>query len=501
MSTTFKPNLSILAIVSMACIVGLLPSCSTQSPSRNLRGDDDAQSTAGPQRLPADGDADGDYLSNGEEEALGTDPNNPDSDGDGYTDFVEARGSGTDPNDPNDRLRDGDLFVELPYQGDRQMRTIKLTPTIEAADVNLLIDTTSSMFGARRNLIRGLVDVVIPGIQAQIPDVYMSVSGYADYPVGGYGTADRDHSDLPYFLLRKSAPIDEDLGAWSLAAGASECPFDRPNDHLGAITGAPNGRPDVLDATEGLPCSGGNDIPESVVPALWSTATGKGLSWSGGRRPDADCPAHHKGMPCFRPHALPVIVASGNTQFHNGPGGVHSYGGSVPDAPTFDQTTQALRAIGARVIGIDPQGGVTVQQQYDTLARDTLTTDASGEPLTFTIGLDGSGIDQTIVDAITKLATSLPFDVTAQLENVPGNPDEFDATQFIKSMTPEKYEKVVSGTELEFELELQNDVRPHADEPQFFKAKVQLLGDGFVDLGSRIIYILVPPSEGDSVLF
>jgi len=56
-------------------------------------------------------DDDGDGLSNVAESAIGTDPNNPDTDGDGLTDGQEVNVYGTDPNDPdsdNDGLSDGD---------------------------------------------------------------------------------------------------------------------------------------------------------------------------------------------------------------------------------------------------------------------------------------------------------------------------------------------------------------------------------------------------------
>ncbi len=53
-----------------------------------------------------DGDLDGDGLTNAEELILGTNPNNPDSDGDGIDDFTEVGG---DVNDPVDTDGDGDI--------------------------------------------------------------------------------------------------------------------------------------------------------------------------------------------------------------------------------------------------------------------------------------------------------------------------------------------------------------------------------------------------------
>ncbi len=57
--------------------------------------------------LPATGDSDGDGLTNEEERDLGTDPRDPDTDGDGVDDGTEVLDDGTDPRDPDD-VRPGD---------------------------------------------------------------------------------------------------------------------------------------------------------------------------------------------------------------------------------------------------------------------------------------------------------------------------------------------------------------------------------------------------------
>ena len=60
--------------------------------------------------MGGDGDSDRDGLSDKEEEALGTDPNNRDSDGDGISDFGEVRGPGSDPLDPTSTVDEHDFF-------------------------------------------------------------------------------------------------------------------------------------------------------------------------------------------------------------------------------------------------------------------------------------------------------------------------------------------------------------------------------------------------------
>jgi thiol-disulfide isomerase/thioredoxin len=59
-------------------------------------------------------DADGDGLTNAEEEALGTDPNDVDSDGDGYPDGAEVE-AGSDPTDGNSGIYHG----EWPFNSDK----------------------------------------------------------------------------------------------------------------------------------------------------------------------------------------------------------------------------------------------------------------------------------------------------------------------------------------------------------------------------------------------
>ncbi len=53
-----------------------------------------------------DADDDGDGLTNGEEDDLGSDPNEVDSDGDGYSDFDEVE-TGHDPTDDDDKIYEG----------------------------------------------------------------------------------------------------------------------------------------------------------------------------------------------------------------------------------------------------------------------------------------------------------------------------------------------------------------------------------------------------------
>lgn len=478
----------------------------------------------------ADTDSDNDGVPDGEEVTAGTDPTNHDTDGDGVTDLAE-RAAGTDPTDRASTIPSTDFFVVLPYMGPHERRPLRFGTDIEIADVFFLVDMTGSMGGERTNLIRGLVDTIIPGIQAQIENVQFGAGGLDDYPYGSYGDPTGGvvgpGADHPFYLLRGIAPGDEDVGSWSTPASATMCPNDTASapDGIGRITGAPNGRPDILEAVEGLPCHYGADYPESYVPALWATATGMGLTWPGGSVPGRTCPSIpdemgvRRGYPCFRPGALPIIMLFGDAPFHNGPPGTSGDPYSFP-APSWDETVAALNAIGARVISVYSGGGDAIGD-YNALARATGAVRADGSPLVFTISADGSGLSTTVVDAVTQLVGGTPQDVSTDTENVPGNPDDFDATRFIKAITPVEgyrdgrsgpmpgftyasrdettFYQVIPGTQVEFDVDFWNDVRPPAATAQVFQARIIVIGNGVARLDERRVFIVVPP-EGGTIL-
>jgi hypothetical protein len=469
----------------------------------------------------ADADSDNDGLTDAAETAAGTDPTNTDSDGDGFFDLAEDA-AGTDPLDPTDTIPETDFFVVLPYQGDRAMRTLRFGTDIQVADVFFLVDTTGSMGGERSNLILGLQTVIIPGIEAEIPNVQFGAGGFDDYPYGGYGSPSTH--DLPFYLLRTIGPAEDDLGAWSITSDATTCPMDAAVNDIGSITGAPNGMPDILEAIEGLPCHFGVDGPESYVPALWVTATGRGVSWPGGSIPDQMCPSipdevsARRGYPCFRPGALPIVVFFGDATFHNGPGMSDPYA-EFP-APQYAEAIAELTAIGARVLPVYSGSGdgdpALIRAQFEGTARDTGSVRADGTPLLFMIAGDGTGLSTAVVDAVRELVGGTPQDVSTRTVNVPGNPDNFDATLFIKSIVPNEgygptpgtgysskdtttFYDVIPGTLVDFDIDFWNDVRMPADVAEIFLARIIVVGNGVADLDERRVYIIVPP-EGSVIL-
>lgn len=108
---------------------------------------DDVDGAGGGPGLDPSGDLDADYLSNGDERALGTDPENPDSDGDGYLDGDEVL-EGSNPLDPESRIYQGGW----PYQrlkGEIVDPGFDSTPVVGAVIPHL---TATDQFGERVDL-------------------------------------------------------------------------------------------------------------------------------------------------------------------------------------------------------------------------------------------------------------------------------------------------------------------------------------------------------------
>ncbi len=352
-------------------------------------------------------DSDNDGLTDAEEVGTyGTDPRNIDSDGDGVTDLGEVLGTMTDPTDPGSTIDPDDFFVVLPFNGARELRRLQFGTNISVADIYFLIDTTGSM-GTPISNVQSSLTTIATEISTRIPDAQMGVGQFRDFPFGdlfGYGSP----GDMAY---SNEQDITADVGA-------------------------------VQTALNSLSAAGGADGPESHVPALFHTATGLGnsYSYSGSNWsiPTRSCPsipdepAMRRGYPCFRPGALPIIIIVTDVDMHNDATGGDAYSGISPPAPTFDMAMTALGSLGARFLGVAVNGGG--RGDMEEVGRRTGTVDGAGTPLVY--DASGGSVSNSIIDGIGTLTGGVAQDVSTRTENVPGNPDELDATLFINSITP-----------------------------------------------------------------
>ncbi|MBK8171968.1 MAG: hypothetical protein IPK60_16705 [Sandaracinaceae bacterium] len=429
-----------------------------------------------------DQDSDNDGISDADENSLyHTDPTKRDTDGDGVTDLGEIA-AGADPLDSTSTIPETDFFVVLPYNGEHVPSTLSFGTNIEIADVFFLIDRTGSMGGAISNVNTSLASIATQ-VSALIRDVQFGVGYYQDFSGTTYGSS----GDVPFQIQQTIT------------------------DNLTAV-----------NAALSMSAAGGGDGPESSTEALYQTATGAGITWASGSVPPQRCPsapddfAPRIGYPCFRPGSLPIVVLVTDAQFHNGTGGSQSYSG-IPTAHNFDQAVGALNEIGARVIGVN-LGSAGPDQIAMATATGTMTS--SGMPLVYN-GAPSTTSTQ-IVNGITSLVGGTPQDVTTVVRNVLGNPDDFDAAQFIKSVTPIEghgpsgsgpmpgltytskdettFYDVIPGTGIDFGIDFWNDVRPPAATAQIFKAEIVVVGNGVATLDTHTAYIVVPP-EGGVVIF
>ncbi len=436
-----------------------------------------------------DPDSDNDGVSDADETLADTSVTNTDTDGDGATDLVEDV-AGTDPLDADDNPRAGGDFVFVVDYGQPPVPaqdTLVFGTDIEMADVYFVIDTSGSMFGEITNLAAGLVDVVVPGIVAEIPDVQLGVMRFEDCP-------------------------------------GSTCPNAIAN--IQSITGdVPLVQAGLDSITEDSLCGG----EEPYALAAWVAATGNVTGITGLAPPS--CPAGHIGLPCFRPGAIPILIQIGDETFCVTMGGIPLGGGCTCVPRKLDaDVISALNAIHAKYIGINSSGmpGALNGPRWN-MEQIALATGSSygSEPFVFDVAETGAGLDTSIVDAVALLAGRVPLDISGRALDVDEGPtDTVDAALFVDEILaneaggvadpldpgricvgglttgdfdsdtrPDFFDDVEPGTIVCFDIvpAVNIWVPRIPDEPQLYKAQIQVLGDMVTVLDTREVFFLIPP--------
>lgn len=458
-----------------------------------------------------DADSDGDGLHDGLEDANGngmldhgeSDPQQVDTDGDGAADLIEAT-AGTDPSDKAvNPQSEGNFVFVVPYQQPPMPpnATLDFATDLRRADVVFSLDTTGSMDGELVQLRSDLRTKIIPMLAAKIPDLGFGVANFEDFPVFPFG----DGADEPIHLV---TPVTTDPA--TAQAGIDQ-----------------------------LQLGSGGDGPEAGNEALYQLATGAGVEWPGGKlEPFAVG---------WRTGALPIIVQITDAAMN----AADTYGTSVPMAATRAATTDALKALGARMIAVvsadgDLAGATREYLQVVTATGATVPPaafgssgqcatggngvsdppDASGNcPLLFHIDGQGQGLGTSIVDAVSALADFATLDIDARAQNEDGNMDAngdpLDAVDaFLDRVVPnanpsatvmctkgltvedrlgndgldDTFVDVPPGKPVCFDVVAkQNDRVQPQPYPQLFRARIDLYGDGVTTLDSRQVWFLVPP--------
>ncbi|MGZ6090804.1 MAG: hypothetical protein ACXWUG_02220 [Polyangiales bacterium] len=396
-----------------------------------------------------------------------------------------------------------DFFFTVPYKGDPDPKddVLELTTNIQQIDVAFVTDTTGSMGGAISNIQSNLSTTVIPALKKAIPSVGIAVVDHRDVPTGGYGSTGD-------WAAKVAAPVTVQTSASALKI--------------------------VQDAVATYAAGGGSDGPESQIPAMYYTLTGKGFSWGSGSLPDAKKKTGTSGAVYFRSSAVPVIVLTTDVNWHNGVNASSAYSGFT--APDLTMLKAAFKTANAKFVaanigtestsssspwpdaidlsdatksnlapsafnGTGKPAGCGSGQCCTGLNGAGKPADAAGGRcrLVFTAG-DGTGVSTSIVNAIKALATGSVYDILPVLSNDPTNPDMVDATVFVDRLeafaddtigcagTPRKsnstmtYDDMIGGivagkqTACFRVIPKKNETVPAKDTAQFYRAKINMKG-------------------------
>lgn len=449
-----------------------------------------------------DDDSDADGVSDRDEGESGCmDPTNPDTDGDGQTDLAEVT-AGFDPCDPASMIPE--FFFILPEDdpSGEKAATLTFDTNIRRADIHVNVDTTGSMSGEINNLQSSIRTSIIPGIRRFIPDTAFGVSEYEDFPINPFGNrfcgGGMGNPDQPFQLLQ---PIT-------------------------VVTGRVDSAIRELD----MPLGCGSDLPESGYEALYQIATGEGLDYPMGSIPEFEPAAGAEGTRGgvgFREDAFPIVIHVTDATSHI-PSEYATEG--IMGAHDADDVVTAFGDLSARFIGVASRGAARDQLVDLAMRTETYIPPDGGDcftgiggsarrpemlmdgtevcPLVFDARENGSGLADTLVDAVNDLVTSIRLDTVSI--RVVGDPNNFVKATIPRSATPppgadpptvadrdgdsifDSFVDLTPGTVVSFTIIAFNDTVPQLDEDQVFTVTLQVIGDDITVLDEKPVTIIVP---------
>jgi hypothetical protein len=416
-------------------------------------------------------------------------------------------------------LPPADEQIELAFGAAPVRYPIAIDAEPGVLDVHLSVDTSSSIDDEIDALQNDLEGEITPRLRERIVDASFGVSRFEDFPAEPFGTPGGDSGtrpDTPYRLL---SPITSD----AVRVASAVAGLDQPLGY-------------------------GGDIPESGAEALWQIATGAGYVAGGQRLVEVwDGPAAAGGGSAggvgFREGALRVVLHVTDAPSHD----PRDYADRFPDTHDMAQAARALRDIDAKLIAIvsgacdasaaDCATGAyaAARAQLELAALRTgavAAPGANGEcpfgldgapiaaidgscPLVFDVAADGSGLSDTLVDAIVELVDGVRFArvtgsasddplgfvqrvTPAEAEASPGG-DPPETADLLPENEPDgeldSFVEVRAKTRLRFDVELRNVRIAPSDVDQRFRVIIQVEGDGVI-LQRRTLRVVVPSGSG-----
>lgn len=457
----------------------------------------------------------------------------PDTDGDGWSDEVEIAME-TSAADPADEPQ-GIVFV-VPYKAQPRPAShdVDETAKLSRADVAILLDTTGSMVGTATR-IQGELAEIAEGLKAEIPDVAIGAAGYGDFPV--YDNGGNSQYDVPFYLVHRMMTVKTAAGLASITQSfrfkniitdglgnwfAGMRGGDEPEQHWEALRQAATGigiaYPDPFTPT----------IMDSIAPFNAATAypangvAGEEVGTIGGYG--------------FRRDATPIIIQITDTNAQ--PGGLTT---TNPVSATRPVALAALRAIGARVVGIMAwitvgeddltdmtidTGGLVAPTAWGTtdrpancpigkccvVAEDEVIRPQPDPvnglcPLVFQADRYSMNLSKMVVQAVTAIARGAKFRISAELRDDPT--DDLDVMQFVDKVealsdcgttadsngdgVADTFPAVVGGTQVCFRITPKpNTTLDNGDTAKRYRATLQLTGDGVASFSAHEVWFVVP---------
>jgi hypothetical protein len=416
------------------------------------------------------------------------------------------------PRGPTPRWPEGEQSLELPYRSGEVRAELTLAPTPEQLDLQFNVDTTASFGGEIATMQRELSRTIIPGLLRRVADTRIGVSRFADFPFLPFGVpASRGRADSPFVLV---SPVTASLARVTNALKQLDAPLDD-----------------------------GADIPEAGGEALYQIATGAGMTL-GSRRLiapfDAAAAAAEGGGTAggvgFRTGSLRVVVHITDAPSHT----PDEYAAlAIEPTHSLQDAASALRGLGVRVLGINSCASADhnydrVRSELSELAlatsagaapvRSSCATGVSGAavppydgqcPWVFDIKPDGSGLADSILDAVVSLLDGVRFtEVHAETGDDPlGLVQRVEVHQVPQSSgialpetadrrpsgkpdgVPDSYLDVTSRQRLGFTVVLANTRIASTESVQHFRVSLRLVGDGVL-LEQRVLGVEVPSVSG-----
>lgn len=300
-------------------------------------------------------DTDRDGMSDGEEQIAGTNPCDPDSDGDGIIDLAEVRYDG----DPWDPLVGVDDYLVIPSDPGWVTLAVEFQLRLRQADIVFVLDSTGSMGGLLQGLAAGFAGLVA-ALAPAVPDAAYGIADYRDYVAQEFG----GEGDFP-FRLRQQLTTDVDRTQRALNALQASNGGDAPESTHEALLQALTGR----GYDQG--CDGRFDPGPDVLP--FDSQPGDVFD---GRVPgplDESLPGSGKiGGVGFRQGAFKLIIYGTDAPLRDPGQGDASPGGCPPDATSAAVIAEARR-IGVKLVGIILGGEETADGfgRMAHLARET----------------------------------------------------------------------------------------------------------------------------------